>query len=84
METLGDKPNYYVRTLITLLCILLTSMILYRYVSVLPRGEISAGIIVLLCLLLVLVLSESFDNFSVGKLVSVSREARREKRRLRN
>jgi hypothetical protein len=52
-------------------------MVLYRYISVSPRGEISGGIIVLLCLLLVLVLSESFDNFSVGKLISVSREAKK-------
>jgi hypothetical protein len=51
-------------------------MILFRFFGGTPRAEISAGLITLLCLLLVLVLAESFDNFSVGKLVSISREAK--------
>ena len=74
MDPTEKKPNYYVRTLIALFCALIVSMIAYRYVWVEPRGEISVGIITLLCLILILVLAESFDSFSVGKLISVSRE----------
>ena len=71
------KANYFVRSLITLLCILLSSMILFRYVRVEPVGEITAGILAILGLLVVLVLAESFDSFSVGKLISISREAKK-------
>lgn len=76
MEIAYKRPNWFVRILITLFCVFLTSMILYRFLWVMPRAELSAGMIVLLCLLLVLVLAESFDNFSVGKLISISREAK--------
>lgn len=55
-------------------------MIAYRFACVEPRGEISAGIVTLLCLLLVLVLAESFDSFSIGKLISISREAKKKER----
>jgi hypothetical protein len=68
------KPNYFVRALISVFSLLLAAMIGYRFVEVIPRGEINAGLVTLLCLLLVVVLAESFDNFSVGKLTSISRE----------
>lgn len=55
-------------------------MIAYRFAWIEPRGEISAGIVTLLCLLLVLVLAESFDSFSIGKLISISREAKKKER----
>lgn len=71
------KVNYFVRSLITLLCILLSGMILFRYVKVEPAGEITAGMLTILGLLVVLVLAESFDSFSVGKLISISREAKK-------
>ena len=80
MDSTEKKPNYYVRTLIALFCALIVSMIAYRYVWVEPRGEISVGIITLLCLILILVLAESFDSFSVGKLISVSREVKKRER----
>jgi hypothetical protein len=55
-------------------------MIAYRYVAIEPRGEISREIIALLGMVLVLVLSESFDNFSIGKVVQISREVRKKER----
>jgi hypothetical protein len=55
-------------------------MILYRYVAIEPRGEISSGIITLLGIILVLVLSESFDNFSIGKVIQISREIRKKEK----
>jgi hypothetical protein len=77
MEEVTKKTNWFVRILISALCLLLVGMVLYRYICVEPRGDITAGIVTLLCLLLVLVLSESFDSFSIGKLISISREVKK-------
>ncbi|MDF3840062.1 hypothetical protein P3W85_45145 [Cupriavidus basilensis] len=74
------KPNWFVRILIIAFCILLASMIAYRYITIEPKAEISGGLITLLFLLLILVLAESFDNFSVGKLISISREVKKKER----
>lgn len=72
------KPvNYFVRILIAGLCALLAGMILFRYFKVQPLGDITPGLLALLALLVVLVLAESFDSFSVGKLVAISREVRK-------
>lgn len=80
MEEVAKRTNWFVRILISAFCLLLVAMVLYRYLCVEPRGDITAGIITLLCLLLVLVLSESFDSFSVGKLISVSREVKKKEK----
>lgn len=80
MEEVAKKTNWFVRILISAFCLLLVSMVLYRYFCVEPRGDITTGVITLLCLLLVLVLSESFDSFSVGKLISVSREVKKKEK----
>lgn len=80
MEEVVKKTNLFVRILISAFCLLLVGMVLYRYLCVEPRGDITAGVITLLCLLLVLVLSESFDSFSVGKLISVSREVKKKEK----
>lgn len=68
-----EKPNYFARVLISLLCIFLVFMITYKFLGTDPKGSIDAGILALVALVLVLVLAETFDNFSVGKLISVSR-----------
>ncbi|GEB70298.1 hypothetical protein [Pseudoalteromonas carrageenovora] len=67
----------FVRVLISIFCFLLAAMVLFNYVVVEPKGEINNGIVFLLFLLLVLVLAESFDNFSLCKLVSITREAKK-------
>lgn len=48
-------------------------MVVYRFFYTDPKAEISGGLLVLLAFVLVLVLSELFDNFSVGKLVMMSK-----------
>lgn len=73
----GKPTNYFVRSLLALLCILIAGMVLYRFLRVEPIGDITNGLLILLGLLVVLVLSESFDNFSVGKLFAISREVRK-------
>lgn len=76
----NKEGSTFVRVLISIFCILLTSMLLFNYVWVEPKGEINNGIIILLFLLLILVLAESFDSFSLGKLISVSREAKKKEK----
>ncbi|NRD75654.1 hypothetical protein HQQ94_21005 [Shewanella sp. VB17] len=73
MENTEKKSNWFVRCMIVAFCALIVAMIAFSYFYIEPKGEINAGVITLLSLLLVLVLSESFDNFSIGKLVSISR-----------
>lgn len=68
------ETNYFVRTLIVLLCIGISFLITYKFFYTCPKGEITGGLITLIIFLLVLVLAESFDNFSVGKLLSIKRE----------
>ena len=71
MET--NKPNYFVRTLIVFLCLGIAILITYNFFCTQPSGEIGAGLITLISFLLVLVLAESFDNFSIGKLISINK-----------
>ncbi|WP_417589863.1 hypothetical protein [Owenweeksia hongkongensis] len=70
----SDKPNYFVRTLIVILAIGIAVLICFNFFKAEPKGEIGSGLIVLISFLIVLVLAESFDNFSVGKLISLSRK----------
>ncbi len=76
MEIPEKRANWFVRILLALFCIFLAAMIAYRFIWTEPRAEINAGIITLLCMLLVLVLAESFDSFSVGQLITITREVK--------
>ena len=67
------SSNWFVRTLIVIFCVFLGAMVVFRFFLIEPRGDISSGLLVLLGFVLVLVLSELFDNFSIGKLVNMSR-----------
>ncbi|WP_298758687.1 LapA family protein [uncultured Psychroserpens sp.] len=76
-----DKnTNYFVRTLIILLCIGISSIIAFKFFFTEPKGEISGGLITLIIFLLVLALAESFDSFSVGKLLSIKREIQKKEK----
>jgi hypothetical protein len=79
MEEQQRKTNLFVRVLISVFCLLLAGMVLYRYIAVEP-GDISGGLITLLCLLLVLVLAESFDSFSIGKVIAISRDVKKKEK----
>ncbi|EIV1738007.1 hypothetical protein L7E62_004648 [Vibrio parahaemolyticus] len=75
IENLKSKSNTFVRVLLVIMVLLLLCMIGYSFFYVEPKGKITPELISLIVLVLVLVLSESFDNFSVAKLISISREA---------
>jgi len=74
------EPSTFVRVLISIFCLLLAAMVIFNYIWVEPRGELNNGILFLLFLLLVLVLAESFDNFSLGKLLTISREVKKKEK----
>jgi hypothetical protein len=73
LENSNARGNWFVRLLIVAFCAFLGTLVVYRYFYIDPKAEISVGLLVLLAFILVLVLSELFDNFSVGKLVTMSR-----------
>lgn len=68
------STSWFVRALIVVFCGFLGTLVVYRFFFAEPKAEISAGLLVILAFILVLVLSELFDNFSIGQLVSVSRD----------
>lgn len=69
----SKQPNFFVRSAIVILSIGLAMMVGYRFIWIAPRGQIDGGLLSLVAIIVLLTLSEAFDNFSVGKLVSVSR-----------
>ena len=72
MENNGkNEPLPAVRILF---CLGIASMIFFNFFCVEPYGEFKNGIFFLLSILLILVLAESFDNFSIGQIVSIKRE----------
>lgn len=68
-----SKINYFVRTLIVILGVLIFSLIISKFYIFEPKGEISNGIIILLGLLIILSLSEIFDSFSLGQFISLKK-----------
>jgi hypothetical protein len=82
MEDSVKKENWFVRLLIVAFCLLLSAMVAFSYFFIEPKGQITTGIITLLSILLVLILSESFDNFSVGKLFTITREAKKKEKQV--
>lgn len=73
MKTAGSTPNWFVRTMIVVLCIFVAGLICGKFFCATPPYEISAGLIILVAFLTVLILSEVFDNFSISKIISLSR-----------
>lgn len=68
------KNNYFVRLLIVALSGFVVWIVAYSFLSLEPKGTISTGIITLIVLLVVIILSERFDNLSIGKILTMSRE----------
>lgn len=64
---------------LTFTSLFIVSLIVGAFLLSENKFFISGSIIILLCLLVVLVLSTSFDNFSIGKIFSLSREVEEKK-----
>lgn len=72
MET--KRTNYFARVLILVLSFFIAGIIIYNLFFASQKGQINSNIVALIAILVVVVLSESFDNFSVGQFLSLSRE----------
>jgi hypothetical protein len=72
----NKKPNWFVRILIILLCVFIGGLIYFNFFWTCPPAQISGGLLVLVAFLTVLVLSEAFDNFSISKLITLSKTAK--------
>ena len=81
-EVSTTKVSWWVRGPVLLLALLLVIMAAYRFWSVEPLARIDLGFLGLLALAIVLLLSEAFDTFSVGKILSVSREVKKKEREI--
>lgn len=76
-EDISKKPNWFVRILLSILISYLLGMVAYKYFFITPKGEINSGVLILLAFVIVLVLAESFDSFSIGKIISINREVKK-------
>jgi hypothetical protein len=65
--------NWFVRGLIVMFCAFLAELVVYKFFYGEPKADISAGLLVLLAFILVLVLSELFNTFSLGQLVTMTK-----------
>lgn len=74
MSTHEPTPNWFVRSLIIALGLFLAAIIIVSFILVPPPFRITAGIITLLAMMIILALAESFHNFSLGKILTLSRE----------
>lgn len=74
---MSEKPNYFVRTLIVIFVLALFSMAFLSFYLAEPKYQITAGIITIIGFVVVLVLSESFNNLSLGKILSLNREVQK-------
>lgn len=74
------RVTWWVRGPVLALAALIIAMVSYRFWKVSPVAQIDAGLLALLAFAVVLILSEAFDTFSIGKLLSISREVQRKER----
>lgn len=74
-----NKTNYFVRILIGILVLALSILIGLSFSLGEPKYGISNGIITVILIVVVLVLSESFNQLSIGKILSLTKEVVKEK-----
>ncbi len=72
----SKNSNWFVRGLIVLLACVLGALALMDFLNPPQENSLNAEIITLLGLMMILVLSESFDNFQLGKVISLSRKVK--------
>lgn len=72
------ETNWFIRILIILLCIFIGGIVFFNFFFSFPSVQISGGLIVLVSFLVILVLSEAFDNFSIVRVFTLSRKVREE------
>ena len=81
MENKGNK------VVIIILMFFIAGLIIANFILAEPKYIITVEVIICLCLLVILSLSEMFDNLSIPKVISLSRnvkEVKRENANLKN
>ncbi|MCF2217705.1 hypothetical protein H9Q08_00105 [Chryseobacterium sp. PS-8] len=68
------KHSTFSRFLIAFFAFLLALMIGYNFIFVEPIGVLKNNNLILIAIILIIILSESFDNFSIGKYLTISRK----------
>ena len=76
----GRAVNWWVRAQVGALTLLLVTMAAYRFWKTSSAGTLDAGLILLILLIVILMLSEAFDSFSLGKVLSFSREVEKKEK----
>lgn len=79
MESKLEKKNvnYFVRSLISIVALAVSVMAFLSFFLAEPKYQITTGIITLIAIVVVLVLSESFNNLSIGKVLTLSNEVKK-------
>lgn len=72
--------NWWVRAQVGALTLLLVMMAGYRFMFTASAGKLDGGLLLVILLVIVLMLSEAFDSFSVGKILSFSREIQKKEK----
>jgi hypothetical protein len=76
---MDDRPNYFVRTLISVLVVALAVLVGVSFSFGQPQYGITGGIITVILIIVVLALSESFNHLSIGKILSLTKEVAKKK-----
>lgn len=71
----AQKTNWFVRILIMIFSTLLAWMVYASFTKSASPFSLNAGTITLIGIITIVILSESFNNLSVGQLISLSRKA---------
>lgn len=68
------KTNWFSRMLIIILIIFIATLVIVSFILGEPKFSLTNEIILLILLLIILALSEIFDNFSIGNLITAKKE----------
>jgi len=74
MKEPSQKPNWFVRALIIVLSTILVWLVYTSFTKSSSPFTINTGIITLIAIITIVILSESFNNLSIGQLISISRQ----------
>lgn len=79
MDENNIKANWFVRVLIIFFTIALAVMVGFNFALSEPLYQITNGAIIVILIITVLVLAESFNNLSIGKILSLNKEVQQKK-----
>jgi hypothetical protein len=77
MEKDSPKSNWFVRSGIILLTVFLGAMVTTSFLCSTKQYQVTAGILSVLGMMIILILSEVFNSFSLGKILTLSKEVQK-------